>query len=243
VEQQPKLPFQTIFMTHFASKILLAMALSAAPLAAQEAANQPPQPPKGAPKTAGNTIGPSDTASIVLAPAPKDYAPPAHTDSDGEVRTISPGLAAALSEGMPKFAPVPSPTPTPTGEPVDLRDIDKPRNEIKRLPKYVVQESRPPVFRERDLFTAQGQIDLSFKAHQGLLIGNILGLNEGAAQMMYLEDQRLQNIDDLKDEAHAMSRGGASAEGTYILQQSNDTYMRSGSGWDWSGGGIVGGNK
>jgi hypothetical protein len=243
VEQQPKLPFKTILMPHFASKILLAVALSAAPLAAQETATSTPQAAMGAPKTAGNAVGTSDTASIVLAPAPKDYAPPSHTDSDGVERTISPGLAAALSQGMPRFAAVPSPTPTPTGDQVDLRDVDKPRNEIKRLPKYVVQESRPPVFRERDLFTAQGQIDLSFKKHQGLLFGNILGLNSGAAEMMYLEDQRLQSMDDLKDEAHAMSRGGASSEGTYIMQQSSDTYMRSGSGWDWSGGGIVGGNK
>lgn len=226
-------------MTNRASKILLAITLMAGPAFAQEAASGAPM---GAPKTAGNAVGSSDTGSILLAPAPKDYAPPAHTDSDGESRTISSGLAAALSEGMPKYSP-PTPTPTPAADPVDMRDLDKPRNEIKRLPKFVVQESRPPVFRERDLFTTQGQIDLAFKSHSGLLFGNILGLNSGAAQMMYLEDQRLDNIADLKDEAHALSRGGASAEGSYILQQSSDTYMRSGTSWDWDGGGIVGGNK
>ncbi|HZZ20387.1 MAG TPA: hypothetical protein VFE25_13505 [Opitutaceae bacterium] len=228
-----------IVMTNRASKILLAMALIAGPALAQELATGVPM---GAPKTAGNAVGSSDTGTIVLAPAPRDYSPPAHVDSDGETRTISAGLAAALSQGMPKYK-APTPTPTPVVDPVDLRDVDKPKNEIKRLPKYVVQESRPPVFRERDLYTTQGQIDLAFKNHSGLLFGNILGLNSGAAQMMYLEDQRLDNIDDLKDEAHAMARGGAASEGSYILQQSSDTYMRSGTGWDWSGGGIVGGNN
>jgi hypothetical protein len=229
-------------MTNRVFTVLLATALLSGTALAQEVATDSPAAPMGAPKTAGNSTGSSDTAKIVLAPAPKDYSPPAHTDSDGETRTISSGLAAALSEGMPKYSP-PTPTPTPVADPVDMRDVDKPKNEIKRLPKYVVQESRPPVFRERDLFTAQGQIDLAFKSHSGLLFGNILGLNSGAAQMMYLEDQRLDNIDDLKDEAHAMARGGAPSEGSYILQQSTDTYMRSGTGWDWSGGGIVGGNK
>jgi hypothetical protein len=228
-----------IVMTNRASQILLIMALTAGPAAGQELAGGSPGAPMGAPKTAGNGVASADTATIVLAPAPKDYTPPAHVDSDGETRTISAGLAAALSEGMPKYAP-PTPTPTPLPD-VDMRDIDKPKNEIKRLPKYVVQESRPPVFRERDLYTAQGRIDLAFKAHGGLYFGNILGLNSGAAQMMYLEDQRLQNIDDLKDEAHAMSRGGASSEGSYILQQSSDTYSRGGSTWDWDGGGAIGG--
>jgi hypothetical protein len=219
-------------MSNCASKILLAFLVSAAWMGAQEAQPAAPAAAPAAP----------DAASIVLAPAPKDYTAPAHTDSDGVTRTVSPGLAAALAQGMPKFSP-PTPTPVPTGDPVDLRDVDKPKNEIKRLPKYVVVEKRPPVFRDRDLYSAQGLAALSFKNHAGLIFGNILGLNEGAAYNMYLEDERKDNMDDMTDMAHAMAQGGSSAEGSYILQQSSDTYMREAGGWDWSGGGIVGGTS
>ncbi len=164
-----------------------------------------------------------DASSIVLAPAHEPLQGPA--DSDGVTRTVSPGVAAALALGMPRYSP-PKPTPTPPPQPVDLRDVDKPRNEIKRLPKYIVRESRPPVFRDRDLFTAAGLADLSLKNHPGLHFGNFLGLNSATAYQMYLDDQRLENMSDLADTARAMSAGGDPGEGSYILRQSQDTYMR-----------------
>jgi len=225
-------------MTNCASKIFLALTLCAVAGHAQESGSVPgnvaPAPP---------AIGSSDAATLVLAPAPRDNTPPSHVDSDGVTRSVSPGIAAALAEGMPKFHP-PTPTPTPTPENAEAADTDRPKNEIKRLPTYLVQETRPPVFRNRDLFTTEGLTALSFKAHGGLIFGNILGLNSGAAYNMYLDDQRTTDMDDLSDLSHVMSRGGDSSESSYILKESNDTYMRGGSsGWDWSGGGIVGGNN
>jgi hypothetical protein len=221
-------------MTNCATKILLALTLSAAIASAQDAA-----PPAAA---AAPAAAPApDTANILLAPSPKPYVPPEHVDSDGVARTISPGLAAALSDSMPHYTK-PTPTPTPLPDNVDMQDIDHPKNEIKRLPTYVVKETRPPVFRARDLYTADELVNMSFKAHAGLNFGNILGLNSGAAYQMYLEDQRKENMDDMADLAHAMARGGDAATGSYILQQSDQTYMREGGTWDWSGGGIVGGN-
>lgn len=147
-----------------------------------------------------------------------------------------------LSDSMPKYT-APTPTPTPAENPVDMRDIDRPKNEIKRLPTYIVRETRPPVFRNRDLYGADGLAAISFKTHAGLNFGNILGLNSAPAYEMYLDDQRKENMDDLTDLSRAMTRGGDSAEGAYILQQSNDTYMRDGGTWDWAGQGIVGGNS
>ena len=49
----------------------------------------------------------------------------------------------------------------------DLRDIDKPRNGIIRLPNYTVQEKKPPVFRERDIYTREGLADLASAAGFG----------------------------------------------------------------------------
>lgn len=198
-----------------------------------------PTPPPAALESA-------DASGVLLAPKRADYVPAPATDSDGVARTVSPGIAAALADGMPKFNP-PTPTPAVTAEPQDLRDIDKPKNEIPRLPKYVVHESRPPVFRDRDLYTPEGLVALSFKNHPGLAIGNILGLNEGPARDMWFDDQRLASISDLDDTAHAMAQGGDKAEASYILQETQDTFMRSdftnSSGPVQSGGLSGGGGK
>jgi hypothetical protein len=219
-------------MTIRASNFILALMVSAAVAAAQETAPSPTPAP--------TTAATSDASGIVLAPHNADNAPPRLKDPDGDTRAVSPAVAAALAEGMPKFHP---PTPTPTPVPEAEAAEDKPKNGIRRLPRYLVVESRPPIFRERDLFTAKGQLGLSFAAHPGLNFGNILGLNEGPATQMYQDDQRKANMDDLSDMAHAMSRGGDAAEGAYILQQSQSTYMRPDDGFNWSGPGGGGTNS
>jgi len=209
-----------------ALKILLAMVAAAAAAAAQDAAPPPPAAADPAPEptpAAGAAAG--DASSIVLAEKAPALAPMRAADDDDTGRAISSKVAAALASGMPKYAP-PKPTPTTTGEPQDMRDIDKPRNEIRRLPQYVVRESRPPVFRNRDLFTTEGLVNLSFKSHPGLKIGNFFGANADIAYQMYLDDQRLANMDDLADTARAMARGGDKAESEYILKESQETYMR-----------------
>jgi hypothetical protein len=220
-------------MTNRARKIFLALMVSAATAAAQDSVPSPtPAPPPAAT---------TDASAVILAPRTPDYVMPPPVDSDGQSRSVSPAVAAALADGRPHYQP-PTPTPTP-GPEIDARDVDKPKNGIRRLPKYIVQEARPPIFRERDLYTARGQIDLSFKAHAGLNFGNILGLNEGPAAQMYLDDQRSANIADLTDLSHVMSRGGDRAEGSFILQQSQSTYMRQDDNFNWSGPGGGGTNS
>jgi hypothetical protein len=185
-----------------------------------------------------------DAASVVLAPKSASPAPAPIADSDGVARPVSPGIAQALADGMPKYSP-PTPEPVQPAESQDARDLDKPKNEIPRLPAYVVRASRPPIFRPRDLNTSAGLIDLAFRNHPGLAIGNILGLNEALARDMFYEDERLTNIGDLADTAHAMAAGGDKDEAKYILQETQDTYMRTpdttwggpGGGGGFSGGG------
>jgi hypothetical protein len=230
-------------MKNRASNFLLALTVSAAAAAAQDAAPAQPSSPAPAPAPAAQT---TDARGLVLAPKQPEYmAPTPPPDSDGVMRSVSPGVAAALSAGAPRYTP-PTPAPTPTPEVEDMKDIDKPKNGIIRLPKYVVHESRPPIFRNRDLFTAEGMLDLTLQRHAGLLFGNILGLNSlnkpgSPGYQMMVDDERKDNMDDLFDTAHAMAQGGDFAEGSYILQQSQSTYMRGGGDWDWSGSGPVGG--
>jgi hypothetical protein len=223
-----------------ASNFLLALTVSAAAAAAQEPA----------PATSASPAAPAtqttDARGLVLAPKQPDYmAPTPPPDSDGVMRSVSPGVAAALSAGAPRYTP-PTPAPTPTPEVEDMKDVDKPKNGIIRLPKYVVHEARPPIFRNKDLFTMDGMLDLTMRRHAGLMFGNILGLNStnkpgSPAYQMMVDDERQDNMSDLLDTAHAMAQGGDFAEGSYILQQSQSTYMRGGGDWDWSASGPVGG--
>jgi len=228
-------------MPQRAPKILIAFLVAAATALTQNSA-EPSGPtaavPQVSPAAGADT---HDASSLVLAAKPNDVLPQVPADSDGVTRTVSPGVAADLALGMPKYNP-PKPTPAPSAQSVDLRDIDKPKNEIKRLPTYVVREKRPPVFKDKDLFTAEGLANLSFKSHPGLLFGNFLGLNSATAYQMYLDDQRQEEMTDLSDTAHAMALGGDLTEGKYILQQSQDTYMRRSDdfGPTGSGGGISG---
>ncbi len=215
-----------------APHFLLALMLAAATSAAQETAPAPAQPQT------------TDASSVVLAARPRDAAEPVPPPDEAS-RSVSSKVAAALSLGAPKYSP-PTPTPTQPAEPLDMRDYDKPKNEIHRLPKFVVREARPPIFRNQDLLTRDGMLDLTMKGHAGLYFGNIFGLNANPkpgspAYQMMVDDQRKENMDDLYDEAHAMSQGGDSAQARYLLQQSDSTYMRGGGTWDWTGTGRVGG--
>jgi len=221
--------------------------LLAAGSAAADDAPPPPAPanPQATPAAGSDS---RDASNLVLAAPQKDYVPQPPTDSDGVTRSVSPDIAAALSSGLPKYTPpTPEPTPVPASQQVDMRDIDKPKNEIKRLPSYVVHEKRPPVFRDTDLFNANGLLDLSFKSHSGLVFGNLLGLNSYAAKNMYLDAQRQANMNDLADTARAMAVGGDSAEGSYIMKESQDTYLRHDDDWsrlndEWNWSGPNGGS-
>jgi hypothetical protein len=217
-----------------ALKSLLAFMVAAGIAAAQAAAPTPT--PADTPATPNSTVttGTADARTTVLADHP--VAPPPSSGFYVPERSVSPGVAQALSLGMPKYNP-PTPTPVAANEPQDMRDVDKPKNEIKRLPSYVVHDSRPPVFRDRDLYTQDGLVSLSYKLHPGLGIGNIAGLNDAPAYEIFLEDERLANIADLKDTARAIANGGDLAEGKYILEETQDTYMRADQGFNWSGPG------
>ena len=223
-----------------ASKILLAIMAAAASAAAQQTAPAPTPAPAASEPPAAPAVDASNVVLAPRAPALRRRSRPTKARAGRSRREI----AADLASGMPKYAP-PTPTPATTAEPQDLRDIDKPRNEIRRLPKYVVRETRPPVFRDRDLYNTKGLVDLSFKSHPGLVVGNFLGLNsKRGLRDVPGRPAPARTSQDLTDTAHAMALGGDKAESDYILKESQETYMRpieetwAGPG---GGGGILGG--
>ncbi len=158
-------------------------------------------------------------------------------------RAISGEVAAALAAATPKYTPPPpKPPPTPEAEQIDLRDVDKPKNTIVRLPKYIVREQKPPVFRERDINTAKGLTAIAMgryisdadRAMNRFTLPLFGSSKESRALAMYAEDERLQNMSDLRDAATNASKSDAAA-GTYIRRESQKTFLRT-SDFGWSSG-------
>lgn len=179
--------------------------------------------------------------SPVLAPGSAEKAPaPA---APRRTRAISSEVAAALAAASPKYTPPPPrPEPKPEEEQQDLREIDKPKNGIVRLPKYIVQEPKPAVFSERAIHTEKGLTDIAMRryisdADRALnrftlpLFGTS---KEARALAMYAEDERLKNMSELEDAATSASKSDAAA-GTYIRKEAQKTYLRT-SDFGWNSG-------
>lgn len=172
--------------------------------------------------------------SMCLAPLlaqdqkPDDSEPASSTRN---TRAISPEVAAALAAGMPKYNP-PKPVEK-SEEDIDMREVDKPRNQIIRLPEYVVREEKPPVFRERDIYTQKGLRELARMRYlsetgQALNRFNIPLFGMGAdayALMRYEEEERLSNISDLNETARDVSLTDPESAQA-IREATRDTYAR-----------------
>jgi hypothetical protein len=155
---------------------------------------------------------PADLIHSSPAPAAGDHAAPA---------AKAPTLGLDVSAVMPSYRLVAPASPYPAG--VDLRTVDKPRNQIPRLPaemmqRYVVRESRLPVFRTRDLLTKAGLIDLAMKEHPGLRIGNFFNLNAPDAYDRAITEALAESRRDLADLAFAMAVGDDTAAAEAMQQ-------------------------
>lgn len=165
---------------------------------------------------------PADTSSIILAPRPAAAAlTPSQVPSSAD-HAVSPAIAAEIASEMAGYRPDVYAAKSENSN-ADLREVDKPRNQIPRLPmvtmqKYVVREARMPVFRTRDLYTKAGLIALSFKEHPGLRIGNFFNLNADIAYETIIEEQLAADREDIINLTFAMAAGGDTQE-TGVMQQ------------------------
>ena len=135
------------------------------------------------------TVATPPPAAPVEAPAPRP-------------RLVSNTVAAQLAVAVPKFEPPPAdPAPSPASETSpDLRETDKPKNTIVRLPRYLVQEDRPPVFKERELYTPKERLRLALQKHPGLRLGSFwIFRNDGIALFMAAEEKRLEQKREFED--------------------------------------------
>lgn len=176
--------------------------------------------------------------------APRKDEPTGSSGTTKRARAISPEVSAALAAASPKYTPPPpKPEPKPEAEEVDLRDVDKPKNQIIRLPKYIVQEQKPVVLTERAISTRKGLEDIAVRRYISEVdralnrfhIPFLTASMQQRALAMYAEDERLKNMTDLRDAAADAAKLDPSA-GTYIMRESRQTFMRS-SDFGWNGGG------
>jgi hypothetical protein len=112
---------------------------------------------------------------------------------------VSAELAAKLSASLPKFSRntpvVPKPGTVKSEEPA----VDQPRNGIIRLPNYDVREGRTPPFRERELLTPAGRVQLALKRHPGLKFGPFASLNIPWGLEMLAEEQKKERQAEMAD--------------------------------------------
>ena len=151
------------------------------------------------------------------------------------LRPVSPETAAKLAAAAPKF--VPPATTTEEKPAVDLREIDKPKNGIIRLPAYLVQEPKVRAFKEREMLTPKGNLALALKRHPGLRFNPLffLGSNDGIALAMLEEERRLERLAEMADLLSLMRYGDTpvSNDTKRMVQQA---FMQP-SDFGWQGGG------
>lgn len=156
-------------------------------------------------------------------------------------------VSEALAARLPKYNP---PKPRKVVDDEDEEEgedgsspvLDKPRNRIVRLPAYIVEGSRPPVFREKDVYTKEGLSGLAMKryltdADKALNRFTLpfIGLsNEQRAMLLYAEDQRLKDMGEAKDRVAVLESTDPQAakdlkevvDATFIRSDARPTYKK-----------------
>ena len=157
-------------------------------------------------------------------------APAAEPKNENRTRAISPAAAAQLAAAVPKFEPPPpnsNPATTASAEaPVDLREVDRPRNTIIRLPSYLVREEKPVILTEREVQTPKARLQLALKKHPGLRLGSFwIFRNDGIALAMLAEEERLEQKQHFEDLVQLMHFSDPASKAT-AKQSVEGTFMR-----------------
>ena len=159
----------------------------------------------------------------VVAAQTEDNDPmPAPTRAQKE-RIISKEISSALSSGI-KYQP---PTPLKsTAEDIDPRDSDKSQNGIIRLPRYVVEEQRPPVFNERNLYTPERLRRLAYLRYTNAFSRKLRLVPEWYAVMQYEAEERRRNMAEMEDKVSMYRVSGDDASAKELKDDTQRSFMR-----------------
>lgn len=123
-------------------------------------------------------------------------------------RAISPEMATKLSLAAARIV---SPAPVGAGAPTGFTSGAREATDAVQLEPYIVEEEKFPEFKERQLLTPKGKLDLAYKRHPGLNLGPIPLFNHGrngAALEIIEDDFRKERRKEMEELYGIMSAGG-----------------------------------
>lgn len=209
------------------SLLLTSLALSLAGAAWGQSKSERPAGPTADSTGEKFPLAPSLSPPSVPAPAPA-----------ARPRAISPETAAKLSANAPKFNP-PKPNEGQAEELPDLREIDRPRNGIIRLPQVMVQEQKIPFLNDRDLLTLSARLELAYKRNPGLHLGSLKSASNDRVALGTLEEiRRLERMSEMS-EIIGLYQFSDPKTGAALKTQANTVFLRS-SEWVEGGNGHTG---
>lgn len=173
---------------------------------------------------AGALTGHSQTSPT---PTPTAVRPP--VEVSGPTERVSRTTADAVSSRFSYQTPKPAEPKAP--EPVE----EEPKNGIVRLPSYIVEGYRPPVFSERDINTNKGLSDVAVRRYLGE-VGTALnsfslpffGMSkEQYAMMRYEEEERLRNMKETNESIYLL-RQTDPVGAERLKRDADSTFIRKG---------------
>ena len=179
----------------------------------------------------GQTPADATSASPLKEKSSEAVTAPAMANSEtmsAPPRAVSPATAARINAAIPPFSGSKS-TEAASAKPADQHELDKPKNQIIRLPSYIVQEPKEPVFKERDILTPAGRLNLALKRYPGLKFGNFWIFNNyGKALFMLEEDYRLERQTEMIELAGLYKYSQSPADAKAMKREVQQAFMREG---------------
>ena len=157
-----------------------------------------------------------------VAPARPDAgSSPAIAATAGREPMISKEISTAVLSGIRYQPPNPS-----ANEELDPHDSDRPQNGIIRLPKYVVEEQRPPVFSERNLYTPENLRRLAYLRYTNAFSRRFRLVPGWYAMMQYEAEERRRNLAEMEDKVFMYRISGDNKSAEALKTDIQRTFMR-----------------
>ena len=162
--------------------------------------------------------------------APKTKAPPKKTPprrpsapagAAPTRRAISPEMAARLNALAREIAPSPTGRTEGTARAASSGEA----SDAVLLDPFYVEEEKVPEFKERDLLTPKGKLDLAYKRHPGLKLGPLSLGNAGVARAMIEEEFAKERRQEMRELGELMSITDPNA-GRDVRKKLNEASVR-----------------